>query len=140
MGMKDIAFFRGLNKTAAFARLSEFFVKDAVLACISENLKAKAFIIENHQDRCVTYSDHKTLVFVLVENDATVIKEIRKAKEKITHFETFVLTIEMEGVFVTEDQINLKVYHIKNAAVKIGIPRNNLFLLFLRELFDLGET
>jgi hypothetical protein len=140
MGRKDIAFFRGLNKTAAFAKLSEFFVKDALLACISEDHKAKAFIIENHQDRCVTYSDHKTLVFVLVENDATVIKEIRKAKEKITHLETFVVTVEMEGVFITEDQINLKVYHVLNAAVKIGIPRNNLFLLFLKELFDLRES
>jgi hypothetical protein len=140
MGMKDIAFFRGLNKTAAFARLSEFLVKDAVLACISENLDAETFIIENYQNRCVTYSDHKTLVFVLVEKDEAVIKEIRKAKENITHLETFILTIEMDGIFVTEDQINLKVYHIINAAVKIGIPRNNLFLLFLKELFDLAES
>jgi hypothetical protein len=114
MGMKDIAFFRGLNKTAAFARLSNFCVKEAVLACISENHDAETFIIENHQGRCVTYSNHKTLIFVLVENDTAVIKEIRKAKEKITHFETFVLTIEMEGVFVTEDQINLNVYNIIN--------------------------
>jgi hypothetical protein len=140
MGMKDIAFFRGLNKTAAFARLSEFLVKDAVLACISENLDAETFIIENHQNRCVTYYNHKTLVFVLVENDLAVIKEIRKAKKKITHLETFVLTIELEGVFINEDQINLNVYNIINAAVKIGIPRNNLFLLFLKELFDLAES
>jgi hypothetical protein len=130
MGMKDIAFFRGWNKTAAFARLSKFLVKDAVLACISENLDAETFIIENHQNMCVTYYNHKTLVFVLVENDLAVIKEIHKAKKKITHLETFVLTIELEGVFLTEDQINLNVYNIINAAVKIGIPRNNLFLLF----------
>jgi hypothetical protein len=140
MGMKDIAFFRGLNKTAAFARLSNFCIKEAVLACLSVDLEPDSFVIENHQDRCVTFSNHKTLVFLLVEKDEAVIKEIRKAKEKITHLETFVLTIEMDGIFITEDQINLKVYHILNAAVKIGIPRNNLFLLFLKELFDLGET
>jgi propanediol dehydratase large subunit len=140
MGRKDIAFFRGLNKTAAFARLSEFFIKEAVLFYISEEFDVDSFVIENHQDRCVTFSSPKTIVFVLLENDAAVISATRKAQKEYAHLDTYVVTIELDNIFISKDQINLKVHNIINAAVQMGVPRNNLFLKFLKELFDIEDN
>jgi hypothetical protein len=126
-----------LNRTAGFAKLSPHLIKECLLHCILDDFDPETFVIENHQDSCVTYSNYNTLIFLMVEYDAAVILEIQKAVEKITHLKTIVLTIEMDGVFITENQVNLRVLDIINSGIKLGISRNNLFLIFLKELFEL---
>ncbi len=83
MGLRDIAFFRGLNKIGAFARFSGFIVKESVLACVLEEFDQSSFIVKNHQDKCVTYSNSEYLVFVLVEKNKAVLSEIDKAVKEI---------------------------------------------------------
>ena len=137
MGLRDIAFFRGLNKTGAFARLSGFIVKESVLACVLEEFDESSFIVENHQDKCVTYSNSEYLVFVLVEKNRAVLLEINKAVKEIKHLNTIVVLIEQDvKVAIPKNYYNLRVPDIIAGAVKRDIPARNLFLSFLKGLFD----
>lgn len=137
MGLKDFAFFRGLNKTGAFARLSEFTVKECVLACVLEDFDDESFVVENHQDKCVTYSNSENLIFVLVEKNRAVLIEINKAVKEIKHLNTIVILIEQEvNVEMAKNYYCLTVPDIIAGAVKRNITTRNLFLSFLKGLFD----
>ncbi|WP_034919693.1 hypothetical protein [Gillisia sp. CAL575] len=137
MGLKDIAFFRGLNKTGAFARLSLFTVKESVLACVLDDFEPQSFVVENHEEKCITYYNSEHLVFVLVENNKMVLLEINKAVKQIKHLNTIVILIE-QGVKVAmpKNYYNLGVPDIIAGAKKRDIPSRNLFLSFLKILFD----
>ena len=137
MGLKDIAFFRGLNKTGAFARLSLFTVKESVLACVLDDFEPQSFVVENHEEKCVTYSNSEYLVFVLVEKNKAVLLEINKAVKQIKHLNTIVILIEQDvKVAMPKNYYSLKVPDIIAGAKKRDIPLNNLFLSFLKGLFD----
>ncbi|CAM4172750.1 hypothetical protein [Gillisia hiemivivida] len=137
MGLKDVAFFRGLNKTGAFARLSNFCIKEAVLACVLEDFDETTFVIENHQDKCVTYSNSEYLVFVLVEKNKAVLREINKAVKEIQHLNTIVILIEQEvKVPMPKNYLGLNVNNIIAGSRKRDIPGKNLFITFLKVLFD----
>jgi len=137
MAMKDIAFFRGLNKTGAFAKLSPHLIMEAVLACVLDDFEDSSFIIENHQDKCVTYSNSEYLIFVLVEKNKAVLLEINKAVQQINHLNTIVILIEQEvKVPMPKNYFSLMVPDIIAGAKKRDIPGSNLFLTFLKALFD----
>jgi hypothetical protein len=137
MGLKDIAFFRGLNKTGAFDRLSGFCIKEAVLACVLDDFEEGSFVVENHQNKCVTYSNSEYLVFIMVEKNKGVLLEINKAVKEIKHLNTIVILIEQDvKVAMPKNYYSLRVPDIIAGAVKRDITNRNLFLSFLKGLFD----
>jgi len=85
----------------------------------------------------VTYSNSEYLIFVLVEKNKEVLSEINNTVKQINHLNTIVILIEQEvKVAMPNNYYSLKVPDIIAGAKKRDIPSRNLFLSFLKGLFD----
>ena len=134
--MEDIPFFNGLSKTQSFEKLSEFTIKEALLACVLSDFNPDSFIIENHNNRCLTFNNEKYLFFILIEKDQAILAEIKEAMETIKHLQTAIIQIELDlDLSDYKRYYRLSINDIINGGSKRGIPEKNLFFTLLKDLY-----
>ena len=134
--MEDIPFFNGLSKTQSFEKLSEFTIKEALLACVLSDFNPDSFIIENHNNRCLTFNNEKYLFFILIEKDQAILAEIKEAMETIKHLQTAIIQIELDlDLSDYKRYYRLSINDIINGGSKRGIPEKNLFFNLLKDLY-----
>jgi hypothetical protein len=134
--MEDIPIFNGLSKTQSFEKLSEFTIKEALLACVLSDFNPDSFIIENHDNRCLTFNNEKYLFFILIEKDQAILAEIKEAMETIKHLQTAIIQIELDlDLSDYKRYYRLSINDIINGGSKRGIPEKNLFFTLLKDLY-----
>jgi|25_taG_2_1085351.scaffolds.fasta_scaffold08523_1 hypothetical protein len=134
--MEAIPFFSGLSKTQSFEKLSEFTIKEALLACVLSDFDPDSFIIENHDNRCLTFNNEKYLFFILIEEDQAILAEIKEAMETIKHLHTAIIQIEFDlDLSDYKRYYRLTIDDIIAGGTKRGIPEKNLFFTLLKDLY-----
>ena len=134
--MEAIPFFNGLSKTQSFEKLSEFTIKEALLTCVLSYFDPDSFIIENHDNRCLTFNNEKYLFFILIEKDQAILEEIKEAMDTIQHLHTAIIQIELDlDLSNYKRYFRLSVNDIIKGGVKRGIPKKNLFFTLLKDLY-----
>lgn len=135
--MEDIAFFKGLSKTQSFEKLSEFTIKESLLACVLPEFNANSFIIENHDNRCLSFNNEKYLFFILIEEDQEILEEIKEAMETNNHLRTAIIQIELDlDLTDYKRYYRLSINDIIDGGIKREIPEKNLFFTLLKDLYD----
>ncbi|GGW80084.1 hypothetical protein [Salegentibacter mishustinae] len=134
--MEAIPFFSGLSKTQSFEKLSEFTIKEALLACVLSDFDPDSFIIENHDNRCLTFNNEKYLFFILIEEDHEILAEIKEAMETIKHLHTAIIQIELDlDLSDYKRYYRLSINNIINGGIQREIPEKNLFFTLLKDLY-----
>ena len=135
--MEAIPFFSGLSKTQSFEKLSEFTIKEALLACVLSDFDPDSFIIENHDNRCLTFNNEKYLFFILIEKDQAILAEIKEAMESIKHLQTAIVQVELDlDLSDYKRYYRLSINDIINGGIQRKIPEKNLFFTLLKDLYD----
>jgi len=134
--MEAMPFFSGLSKTQSFEKLSEFTIKEALLACVLSDFNSDSFIIENHDNRCLSFNNEKYLFFILIEKDQAILEEIKEAMETIKHLYTAIIQIELDlDLSDYKRYYRLSTKDIINGGIKREIPEKNLFFTLLKDLY-----
>ncbi|UBZ07247.1 hypothetical protein LDL76_00710 [Salegentibacter mishustinae] len=134
--MEAIPFFSGLSKTQSFEKLSEFTIKEALLACMLSDFDPNSFIIENHDNRCLTFNNEKYLFFILIEEDQEILAEIKEAMETIKHLHTAIIQIELDlDLSDYKRYYRLSINDIIKGGIQREIPEKNLFFTLLKDLY-----
>jgi len=133
--MEAIPFFSGLSKTQSFEKLSEFTIKEALLACVLSDFDPDSFIIENHDNRCLSFNNEKYLFFILIEKDQEILAEIKEAMETIKHLHTAIIQIELDlDLSDYKRYYRLSINDIIKGGIQREIPEKNLFFTLLKDL------
>ncbi|WP_026914224.1 hypothetical protein [Christiangramia portivictoriae] len=133
----ETAYFDGLTQIQGLEKLLKVsFVKEAFLKTILDNDSEGWFRLVNHREYCLTLSNEKYVIFILIELNEFILKEIREAMENMDQYIPVVVKLEVESrTYGFPWEVDLKAEDICSTAKKDGVAHNNLFLIFLRLLF-----
>ncbi|SKB76987.1 hypothetical protein SAMN05660776_2897 [Salegentibacter holothuriorum] len=134
----EIDFFKGLSKIESLEKLLEIsFIKGALVKAVLKNDEVAWFKVENQEGHCLTLASDKYLIFLLVEVNEFIINEIKEALPQIDNYIPVVVKLEIEDrIYGFTREVELSVDEICETAKNDGVMHKNLFLVFLRILFD----
>ncbi|PKD17617.1 hypothetical protein APR41_05245 [Salegentibacter salinarum] len=134
----EVNYFKGLSQIEGLEKLLEIsFLKEALLRCVLKNEGSSWFRVENQDGNCLTLSNEKYLVILLIEVNEFIINEIKEAIPNIDKYIPIVVKLEIDTYnYDFPREVDLKVDDICETAKRDGIGHKNLFLIFLRILFD----
>lgn len=133
----ETAYFEGLSQIQGLEKLLRVsLIKDAFLKTILDKDSEGWFRLFNHKGFCLTLSNGKYVVFILIELNDFILKEIREVIENMDNYIPVVVKLEVDSrIYGFPWEVDLKAEDICDIAKRDGIAHNNLFLIFLRLLF-----
>jgi hypothetical protein len=134
----EIEFFKGLSQIEGLEKLLKIsIIKNALISSVLKGVDPSTFKLENHMDHCLTLANEKYLLFIILESNDFIITEIKQAISLIDHYIPVVVKLEKDfEAFGFKKEIDLSIQKICDTAIRKGVPNKNLFLIFLRVLFD----
>lgn len=133
----ETAFFEDLSQLEGLEKLLRIsFIKEAFLKTILNKDEDAWFRLLNHKGYCLTLSNEKFVIFILIELNEFILEEIREAIENMDNYIPVVVKLEVDSrIYGFPWEVDLKAEDICDTAKKDGLPHKNLFLIFLRLLF-----
>ena len=133
----ETAFFEDMSQIEGLEKLLRIsFIKEAFIKTILNKDEDAWFRLLNHRGYCLTLSNEKYVIFILIELNVFILKEIREAIENMDNYIPVVVKLETDSRnFGFPWEVNLKAKDICDTAKIDGLQHNNLFLIFLRLLF-----
>jgi len=134
----EIEFLKGLSQIEGLEKLLRIsIIKDALIGSVLEGVNPSNFKLENHKDYCLTLANDKYLIFLILDPNDFIIGEIKNAISLIDHYIPVVVKLENDlETYGFKKEINLSVRKICETAIRNGVSHKNLFLIFLRVLFN----
>lgn len=134
----EVDFFKGLSKTESLEKLLEIsFIKVALVKTVLKKDEVEWFKVENHDGQCLTLASDKYLIFLLVEINEFIINEIKEALPQIDNYIPVVVKLEIDNrKYGFPREVDLKIKDICDTAIEDGATHKNVFLIFLRILFN----
>ena len=133
----ETVFFEGLSQIEGLEKLLRVsFIKEALVKTVLNKDEDTWFRMINHKGYCLTLSNEKYVIFILIELNEFIINEIKEAIENMDNYIPVVVKLEVDSkIYGFPREVDLKAEDICNTAKKDGLAHNNLFLIFLRLLF-----
>ena len=112
------------------------FIKEAFVKTVLNKDEDTWFRMINHKGYCLTLSNEKYVIFILIELNEFILNEIKEAIENMDNYIPVVVKLEVDSkIYGFPWEVDLKAEDICDTAKEDGLQHNNLFLIFLRILF-----
>tara|TARA_B100000378_G_C18012294_1_gene401113 strand:+ start:143 stop:568 length:426 start_codon:yes stop_codon:yes gene_type:complete len=133
----ETLYFKGLTQIQGLEKLLKVsLVKEAFVRTVFGDQKDGWFRLINHQGYCLTLSNEKYVIFILIELNEFILNEIRAAIDNMNNYIPVVVKLEVDSrTYGFPWEVDLKAEDICATAKRDGVAHNNLFLVFLRLLF-----
>ena len=120
----ETAYFKELSQIEGLEKLLRVsFIKEAFLKTVLNKDEDTWFRLINHKGYCLTLSNEKYVIFILIELNEFILNEIKEAIENMDNYIPVVVKLEVDSkIYGFPWEVDLKAEDICNTAKKDGLP------------------